>query len=106
MYAVVEYKGHQHIIKEWDAIVVDRVDQEEGTRVTLDKIVLIFDEDGKKVMVGKPYIKGHVDAEISKQQQADKVRIIKFKIKNRYQRTQWFRAKQTVLLIKKIQIDG
>lgn len=106
MYAVVEYKGHQHIVKEGDLLTVDRVDQEEGTKVTLDNIVLAFDEKGEKVLVGKPHLKGHVDAEVTKQQQADKVRTIKFKIKNRYQRTKWFRAQQTVLLIKKVQIDG
>jgi ribosomal protein L21 len=58
------------------------------------------------VMVGSPYVKGHVDAEVQNHKQWDKVRIIKFRRKNRYQRTLWFRAQQTILLIKKIQIDG
>ena len=106
MYAVVEYKGHQHIVKEGDALTVDLVDEVEGGKVTLDKILLAFDDKGEKVLIGTPYVKGHVEADVEKHQQADKVRIIKFKRKNRYQRTIWFRAQQTVLLIKKIQIDG
>jgi large subunit ribosomal protein L21 len=106
MYAVVEFKGHQHIVKEGDVLTVDRVDQEEGTNVMLDNILLTFEEDGSKVTLGKPYIKGKVEAEVSKQQQGDKVRILKFRRKNRYQRTLGFRAKQTVLLINKIHIDG
>lgn len=106
MYAVVEYKGHQHIVKEGDALTVDLVDAAAGEKVTLEHIVLAFDEKGENVLVGNPYVKGHVDAEVEKHQQADKVRIIKFKRKNRYQRTMWFRAQQTVLLIKKVQIDG
>lgn len=106
MYAVIEYKGHQFIAKEWDILTVDLVDATEGGKVTLDKIVLAFDEKAEKVLVGNPYVKGHVDAEIQKHQQGEKVRIIKFKRKNRYQRTLWFRAQQSILLIKKIQIDG
>ena len=106
MYAVVEYKGHQHIVKEGDALTVDLVDAAAGEKVTLEHIVLAFDDKAEKVHVGNPYVKGHVDAEVQKHQQADKVRTIKFKRKNRYQRTMWFRAQQTVLLIKKVQIDG
>ena len=106
MYAVVEYKGHQHIVKEGEMITVDLVDETEGAKVTLDKILLAFDEKGEKVLVGNPYVKGHVDVEVQKHQQGDKVRILKFRRKNRYQRTLGFRAQQTVLLIKKVQIDG
>ncbi len=105
MYAVVEFKGHQHIVKEGDALTVDLVDTQEGETIILDKVVLVFDEKAEKVIVGKPYVKGHIDAEVSKHQQGEKVRILKFKRKNRYQRTLWFRAKQSVLLIKKIHIN-
>jgi len=48
---------------------------------------LAFDEKAEKVIVGKPYVKGKVEAEVTKHQQGDKVRTIKFKRKNRYQRT-------------------
>ena len=106
MYAVVEFKGHQHIVKEGDLLTVDLVAGAEGETVTLDKVLLAFDDKGEKVMVGSPYVKGHVDAEIQKHQQGDKVRTIKFQRKTRYQRTIGSRAKQTVLLIKKVHIDG
>jgi large subunit ribosomal protein L21 len=69
MYAVVEYKGHQHIVKEGDALTVDLVDAADGEKVTLDKIVLAFDEKAEKVMVGSPYVKGHVDAEVQNHKQ-------------------------------------
>ncbi len=107
MYAVVDYKGHQHIAKEGDTLIVDNVDQEPGTSVTLDKVLLAFDDAGDKVIVGTPYIaKAEVVVEIVNHQRADKVRILKFKRKNRYQRTIWFRADQTVLLVKKVQVNG
>ncbi|MEI8092249.1 MAG: 50S ribosomal protein L21 [bacterium] len=94
------------MVKEGDALTVDLVDAAEGEKITLDKVVLAFDDKAEKVIVGKPYVKGHVDAEVQTHQQGDKVRTLKFKRKTRYQRTIGFRAQQTVLLIKKIQIDG
>ena len=106
MYAVVEFKGHQHIVKEGDLLTVDLVDAAEGEKVTLDKVLLAFDDKGDKVIVGTPYVKGHVEVEVQKHQQGEKVRTIKFQRKTRYQRTIGSRAKQTVLLIKKVQIDG
>jgi len=44
MYAVIEYKGHQHIVKEGDILTVDLVDAKEGEKITLDHIVLAFDD--------------------------------------------------------------
>jgi large subunit ribosomal protein L21 len=88
MYAVVEYKGHQHIVKEGDNLVVDNVDAEIGKSVVLDKVLLAFDDKGEKVIIGTPYIpKAEVVAEVTTHQKADKVRTLKFKRKNRYQRT-------------------
>jgi ribosomal protein L21 len=73
----------------------------------LDKVLLAFDEKGDKVILGSPYIpKAEVIAEVTTRQKADKVRTLKFKRKNRYQRTIGFRAHQTVLVIKKVQING
>ncbi len=106
MFVVVDYKGHQYIAKEGDTLTVDLVHAEVGSDIHIEKILLSFDDAGTKVAVGKPYLKGKVTAEVVKHQQGEKVRTIKFKRKNRYQRTLWFRPQQTVLTIKKIQIDG
>ncbi|MCX6824366.1 MAG: bL21 family ribosomal protein [candidate division SR1 bacterium] len=43
---------------------------------------------------------------VSKNQKGDKIRVIKFKRKNRYQRTIGFRPYQSLLDIKKIEING
>ena len=106
MFAVVQFKGHQYIAKEGDTLIVDLVQWEVGSDVVLDKVLLAFDETGKDVLIGTPYLKGEVVAEIVKHQQGEKLRIIKFKRKNRYQRTLGFRPQQTVLTIKKVQVNG
>jgi len=107
MYAVIELKGHQYIVQEGDVITVDNVDLDEGAKMTVDNVLLAFDDKGDKVIVGTPYIaKAKVECVVNKNQKGEKMRIIKFKRKNRYQRTIGFRAHQSVLDIKKIDIHG
>ena len=107
MYAVVELKWHQYIVQEGDTITVDNVDLDEGAKLTIDTVLLAFDDKGEKVIVGTPYIaKAKVECVVSKNQKGEKIRIIKFKRKNRYQRTIGFRPHQSLLDIKKIEING
>jgi large subunit ribosomal protein L21 len=107
MYAVVELKWHQYIIQEGDTITVDNVDLDEWSKMTIDTVLLAFDDKGEKVIVWTPYIaKAKVECVVSKNQKGDKLRIIKFKRKNRYQRTIGFRPHQSLLDIKKIDING
>jgi large subunit ribosomal protein L21 len=107
MYAVVELKGHQYIVQEGDTITVDNVDLDEGEKMTIDTVLLAFDDKGEKVIVGAPYIaKAKVECVVAKNQKGEKIRIIKFKRKNRYQRTLGFRPHQSLLDIKKIDING
>jgi len=107
MYAVVELKGHQYIVQEGDIITVDNVDLAEWETLTISTVLLAFDDKADKVIVGSPYInKAKVECVVNKNQKGDKTRIIKFKRKNRYQRTIWFRPHQSLLDIKKIEING
>ena len=107
MYAVVELKGHQYIVQEGDTITVDSVDLEEGAKMTIEKVLLAFDGKGEKVIVGAPYVaKAKVECVVTTHQKWEKIRIIKFRRKNRYQRTIGFRPHQSLLDIKKIEING
>jgi large subunit ribosomal protein L21 len=75
--------------------------------MTIDTVLLTFDDKGDKVVVGTPYVaKAKVECVVAKNQKGEKVRIIKFKRKNRYQRTIGFRQSQSLLDIKKIDING
>lgn len=103
MYAVIGLNGHQYIVTEGDSIVVDSLDVEEGKSVEVNEVLSIFDEKGENVKVGAPYLsKVSVTCDVAAHQKWEKIRITKFKRKNRYERNIWFRAKQTVLHIKKI----
>lgn len=107
MYAVIELKGHQYIVQEGDTIVVDNVGLDEWEKLTIDNVLLAFDDKGEKVIVGAPSIaQAKVECIVDKNQKGEKIRVIKFKRKNRYQRTIGFRPHQSLLTIKKIEING
>ena len=55
MYAIIESCGKQYKVTEGDVVFFEKLDVEEGKKVTFDKIVLV--SDGKKVEVGTPYVK-------------------------------------------------
>lgn len=105
MYAVIDYKGHQYIVQEWDVIVVDRVSEEEKANNKIETVLASFESDASKVSLGAPYLKNaSVEVNFVEDVKGDKIRVTKFKRKNRYQRTIWFRPYQTVLQIQKITI--
>ncbi len=102
MYAVISLKGHQYIVAEGDQIVVDSLGIETG-EITVKEVLSVFDAEAKHVVVWKPFIKdASVVCDVVAAQQGDKLRVVKFRRKNRYERTIGFRAQQTVLNIKKI----
>ena len=107
MYAVIELKGHQYIVSKWDTIVVDNMNIEKGKKVDVDHVLAAFDEKGETVLIWKPYIKNaKVSVEILENKKWDKIDILKFKRKTRYTKRIWFRPYQTVLEVKKIEVNG
>ena len=56
MYAIIESCGKQYKVAEGDVVFFEKLDAEEGKKVTFDKVMLVS-EDGK-VQVGNPYVKG------------------------------------------------
>jgi large subunit ribosomal protein L21 len=70
--------------------------------------LLIAEEDGSSVTVGSPYVAGATVSfdVVTDFQKGEKVRVVKFKRKNRYQRTIGFRPHQTVLLVTSIGGEG
>ncbi len=83
MYAIVEIAGHQYKVEKDQRIFVNRLEGEEGSKITFDKVLLI--EDGGKVTVGAPAIKGaKVSAKIESHLKGDKVIVFKKKRRKGY----------------------
>ena len=107
MYAVIELKWHQYIVTKWDNIVVDKVEWNKWDKIEIKEILSIFDKDGESVSVGCPYVQNaKVSVEIIDTRKWEKIDVLKFKRKNRYKRTFWFRPQETILEIKKIEFNG
>ena len=101
MYAVVEIGGHQYKVRENESVYVNRLPQENG-EITLEKVLLISDGNGK-VKVGTPTVKGvSVKATVADHLKADKVIIFKKKRRKGYQKKNGFRQSITRLVIQKI----
>lgn len=97
MFAIVETGGKQYKVAKGDSIVVDRLDAEEGKKVTLDRVLLIADDD---VKVGAPYIDGaKVTAKVSGHHKGDKVITFKYRPRNRMRVRKGFRHSHTTLEI-------
>ena len=101
MYAIIESCGRQYKVAEGGVIFFEKLDVEEGKKVTFDNVVLISD-DGK-VQVGAPYVKGvKVEGKVVSHGKGKKVLVYKYKAKKNYRRTQGHRQPYTKVEITKI----
>ena len=101
MYAIIESCGRQYKVAEGEVIFFEKLDVEEGKKVTFDHVVLVSD-DGK-VQVGAPYVKGvKVEGKVVSHGKGKKVLVYKYKAKKNYRRTQGHRQPYTKVEITKI----
>ena len=90
MYAIIESCGKQYKVAEGDVVFFEKLDAEEGKKVTFDNVILV--SDGKDVKVGTPYVKGcKVEGTVVAQGKGPKIIVYKYKAKKNYRRTQGHR---------------
>jgi large subunit ribosomal protein L21 len=107
MYAVVDLKWHQYIVKEGDTIVVDNMSVVDWEKIELDSVLAVFQTDWKDLKLWAPYVKNAViTVKVVETTKGEKIDVVKFKRKNRYERHIWFRALQTVLQIESVKVNG
>jgi len=96
MFAIVRIGNKQYKVSEKSVITVDKIDGKAGDTVEFTDVLLT--NDGKKVQVGKPTVKGaKVTVKILAQEKGEKIDIHRFKSKVRYRRARGFRAQLTRL---------
>ena len=101
MYAIIESCGRQYKVSEGDVVFFEKLDAEEGKKVSFDKVILVSDE--KKVEVGTPYVKGvKVEGKVLEHGKGKKIIVYKYKAKKNYRRTQGHRQPFTKVEITKI----
>ena len=83
MYAIVEIAGHQFKVEKDQKVFVNRLQTEEGKKVSFDNVLLL--SDGDNVTVGAPAIDGaQVSAKVLKHLKGDKVIVFKKKRRKGY----------------------
>ncbi len=101
--AVVRIGGRQYQVREGEVIKVEKLEGKIGDKKNFDQVLLLADEAGNEVKVGKPLVAGaKVAGEILEQRRSKKILVIKFKSKVRYQRKKGHRQFYTKVKIEKI----
>ena len=98
MYAVIKTGGKQYRVAEGQTLKVEKLEIEEGASVEFDTVLMIA--DGDQIAVGAPYVEGaRVTATVKSQGRGPKVRIVKFRRRKHYRKTQGHRQSYTELRI-------
>ena len=101
MYAIVEIAGQQFKVAKDQKVYVHRLQGEEGSSVSFDKVYLL--DDGTKVTLGAPAITGaSVEAKVVKHLKGDKVIVFKKKRRKGYRVKNGHRQSLTEILIQSI----
>jgi large subunit ribosomal protein L21 len=94
-YAIVESGGKQYRVEKGDAVVVDRLPEDEGAKVTLRPVM--YRADKQVVLEPGELEKVKVEAKVAEHLRGDKVRIFKYKPKKGYRRRAGHRSELTKL---------
>ena len=86
MYAIIESCGRQYKVAEGDVVFFEKLDAEEGKKVTFDKVVLV--SDNGKVQIGNPYVTGaKVEGKVLVNGRGKKITVFKYKPKKNERKT-------------------
>lgn len=103
-YAIVESGGKQYRAVPGETIQVDRLKNEVGEKIVLDRVFLVAD-DGE-LHIGKPTVKGaQVETTLEDNIKGPKIVVFKYKPANRYRVKQGHRQRYTLLKIDNILME-
>ena len=101
MYAIIEACGRQYKVEEGMTVYFEKLIEEEGKKVTFDKVVLI--SDNGKVEVGSPVIAGaKVEGKVVSNGRGKKILVFKYKAKKNERKTRGHRQDYTKVEITSI----
>ena len=103
MYAVIEACGKQYKVTKGDVVFFEKLEAEEGKKITFDKVVLVSEEG--KVEVGAPYVKGiKVEGKVVAHGKGKKIIVFKMKAKKNERKKQGHRQPYTKVEITSIKV--
>ena len=99
MYAIVKVGGKQYRVEKGDSLLVDRMPEEEGAKVSLEPLLLAPDGTDEPLFKADDLGKVSVEATITGHERGPKIHVLKFKPKRGYKRRQGHRSELTRLEI-------
>jgi large subunit ribosomal protein L21 len=99
-YAIVKVGGKQYRVQKGDSLVVDRMPDDQGAKVTLRPLLLRSDDDAVFDRDGLEKVK--VEAVVTGHERGEKIHVLKFKPKRGYKRRMGHRSDLTRLEIREI----
>jgi large subunit ribosomal protein L21 len=103
MYAIVESGGKQYRAVPGATIEVDRLNIEEGTKIDIDQVLLVADDED--IHVGTPKVSGaSVKATVVEHFKGKKILVFKYIPAERYRRKRGHRQQYTRLHIDEISV--
>ena len=101
MYAVIETGGKQYQVAAGDRLEIERVEAEEGSSVTFDRVLMVNSEGSARI--GKPTVESAtVVADVVSHKRGPKVTTFKMKRRKGYHLTKGHRQEVSVVKIKEI----
>ncbi|PKB16269.1 50S ribosomal protein L21 [Flavobacterium sp. 5] len=105
MYAIVEIAGQQFKVSKDLKVYVHRLANEEGSKVSFDKVYLV--DDNGSITIGAPAIEGaSVEAKVLQHLKGDKVIVFKKKRRKGYKKRNGHRQYLTQIVIEGITAGG
>jgi len=100
-FAIIETGGKQYKVKEGDVLRIEKIEADEKTPITFDKVLLV--SENERVSIGNPHINGALVAAKVLRAIRDKKKIIfRFHNKTRYRKKKGHKQPLTEVLIEKI----
>ncbi len=101
MFAVIKTGGKQYKVQKDDKLLIEKIEGEDGAKITLDEVLMVV--DGKTSKVGEPLVKGAVvEAKLVSQERGPKITIFKKKRRQNYRRKRGHRQDLTMIQITNI----
>ncbi|MCE5202550.1 MAG: 50S ribosomal protein L21 [Synergistaceae bacterium] len=101
MYAVIETGGKQYRVSAGDKFRMEKLNAEEGSQISFDRVLLLGKDDGP--VVGTPYVSGAVvTGKVLEHGKDDKVIVFKYRRKKNYRKFRGHRQQYTAIEIQGI----
>lgn len=101
MFAVIKTGGKQYRVQAGDVLQIEKLNVEEGQKITFNQVLLIDDE--KRTLIGTPFLKNaQVKAEVIENFKDKKIIVFKKKRRKQYQKKIGHRQQLTRIKIEEI----